>query len=162
MNCFRATKENPYHISIGGLVVNSEGRILIHHFTDVKLGNTTFDNLYLLLRETIEPHESIEQTLERGLMEEFGAQGEIVKYLGSIKGKLPIENVWAEKTTLYFLIQYIQHDELKRQKDSFESKSRLEWLNPTELIPLMKKQAAVDASLDESVIVERFIQSTVE
>lgn len=90
-------------------------------------------------------------------MEEFGLKGELIKYLGSIKGKLPVGGVWAEKTTLYFLVKYIEHDESKRQEGSSESESLLEWFDPKDLIPLMEKQGSVDSSLDESIIIQRFL-----
>lgn len=156
-NYFRGSVENPYHISIGGLTFNDEGKILVHHFHNKTFCNFHFKDLYILLRETIEPNESIEQTLARGLMEEFGATGELVKYLGSIKGKYPIKDIWVDKTTLYFLIKYVGHDNMKRQQGTSESESALEWIEPKILITHMQKQSSIDASLDESVIVERFL-----
>lgn len=161
MNYFGATKENPYHISIGGLVINEEGKILVHHFRadklPEKLRRLVTGDLYILMRETIEPNETIEQTLARGLMEEFGAKGELVKYLGSLKGKFPVGDKIAEKTTLYFLVKYLQHDESKRQEGSLESESILEWIEPKDLILLMDKQQSRDSSLNESEIIQRFI-----
>ncbi len=158
INHFRATKENPFHISIGGLVYNEAGKILVHHFKNKKMGLSTFENLYLLLRETMEPNESIEQTLHRGLLEEFGATGETVRFLGSLQSRYPLDGTWVEKTTLYFLVKYTGHDELKRQEGSSESESALEWIAPKELLVLLKKQATINVSLDESVIVKRFLE----
>lgn len=137
--------------------MNGEGKILVHHYKKKTLCGVYFENLYLLLRETIEPNETIEKTLARGLMEEFGAKGELVRYLVSIKGKIPANNPYIEKTTLYFLVRYLEHDVTKREAGSVESESDTVWMNPNALIPLFKVQKAVDDSLDESIIIERFL-----
>ena len=56
------------------------------------------------MRETMHPHETIETAIKRGLMEEFGAKGEIKSYIGSIKSTFPLHGgeTMVEKTTLYF------------------------------------------------------------
>ncbi len=115
------------------------------------------DDLYLLLRETIEPHESIEETLHRGLMEEFGLKGEMIRYMGSIKGKLPLGDLWGEKTTLYFLVKYIEHSESNRQQGTSEAESSLEWIDPQTLVTYMEKQRFLDECMDESGIVRQFV-----
>ena len=79
-NYFKASKENPYHLSIGAVVLNGEGKILCHHFESLTLKGETFKDFYILMRETIEPSETIEACLERGLREEFGCKAEIKRF----------------------------------------------------------------------------------
>ncbi len=158
-NYFRATESFPFHVSIGGLVFNKEGKVCVHHYRDLKKSSgKIMGDLYLLLRETVEPHETIEQVLVRGLMEEFGMKGELVGCLGSIKGMMPVKDFQAEKTTIYFLVKYLEHDESKREV-SAETTSNIEWQDPIFLIEKMKAQRDIGVPMDESEIVERFLRA---
>lgn len=161
-NYFKGTGESPFHISIGAVLRNKEGDICCHYFkrfSHKSIG--TFDDFYLLMRETIEPNETIEVCLERGLMEEFGATGNINCFLGSIVSDIPIvgSNVVIEKTTLYFLSDFVSIDEKKRKKDDPESVSEIQWLKPMVLIDKMKEQGIrfKRRDVDESVIIERLL-----
>jgi len=44
-----------------------------------------FNELYLLMRETVEDGESLYDAVARGLQEEFGLSGEVERYLGSTR-----------------------------------------------------------------------------
>lgn len=159
-NHFQGTKENPYHISIGAVVMNKDGKIC-HHYFDKKLHTIMgdYENIVLLMRETIEENETIEQCLHRGLMEEFGMKAELKSYIGSIVSRFEITGtgVYIEKTTLYFLCDFISQDDSLRAKDDVESVSVLQWSNPEDLIIRMKEQGKrlgrEDA--DESSVMER-------
>jgi ADP-ribose pyrophosphatase YjhB (NUDIX family) len=141
-NYFQMSKDNPYHISIGAVVVNDKNEICCHHFDKIEVGGTLFEDIHILMRETIEPNESIEQCLERGLKEEFGMKAELVSYLGSITSILDLKDLArVEKTTLYFLCKPIDFDYEKRKRDDSESSSNIKWIKADELIQLMKKQA---------------------
>ena len=100
-NYFKGSKENPYHLSVGAVVFNEENKICCHYFKRATLRKVfeNFTDFYILMRETMEMGESIEQALHRGLMEEFGIIGDIITYLGSIKGSYPLGEVSIEKTT---------------------------------------------------------------
>jgi hypothetical protein len=159
-NYFQGTTEHPYHISVGAVVRNARGEICCHYFDRLTHSSVgTFENLYLLMRETIEPGESIETCLARGLMEEFGMEAKLVSYLGSIVSRFPVlgTETMIEKTTLYFLCDYLSVDETKRKVGDVESGSVITWLPAEELIAKMKEQGIrlgrEDA--DESVILER-------
>lgn len=104
---FRATNEYPYHLSIGAVVVNDEKKILCHHFKSLQLKGLEFKDLYILMRETIEPNETIEQCLARGLREEFGVRAEIVHILGSLGSFIDDEiSLIKQKTVVYFLCRF--------------------------------------------------------
>jgi ADP-ribose pyrophosphatase YjhB (NUDIX family) len=161
-NHFQGTPESPYHISIGGVVRNERGEVCCHYFDKVTLANiATFEDMVLLMRESLEPGESIETCLARGLMEEFGIKAELKSYLGSIVSRFPIpkHDHLIEKTTLYFLCDFVSIDESLRKQDDVEAKSRILWLQPSELIVRMKEQGKrlnrEDA--DESAIIERLL-----
>jgi ADP-ribose pyrophosphatase YjhB (NUDIX family) len=159
-NYFQGTKESPYHISIGAVVRNAGGEICCHHFkTFIHPTLGIFEDFYILMRESIEPHETMEQCLARGLQEEFGMAATLESFLGSITSHFPIQDKKIEKTTLYFLCKSIPEVTLQRKVDDLESQSEIKWLKPAELISKMKEQSArlKREDIDESKIVERLL-----
>lgn len=147
-NYFQGNKEHPQHISVGGVVVNERGEILVHHFVRGDLPgywpDLGINDFYILMRETLNPNETLESGLHRGLMEEFGVTAELQDYLGSIKCNF-LKNVEGEreieKTTLYFLCKFISQDLSKRSTHDIEGKTDLEWHTPEFLISKMEEQA---------------------
>lgn len=158
---FQGNYSHPQHISVGGILMNDGGEICCHHFYTKDLrgywADEKLDDFYILMRETIEPNESLEHALHRGLWEEFAATAELVDYVGSIKSNFKHKEVDVEKTTLYFLCKLINQDISKRSGDDIEKKSIIEWRKPEFLIPLMKNQAIKSGrtDVDESDILER-------
>jgi 8-oxo-dGTP pyrophosphatase MutT (NUDIX family) len=122
-----------------------------------------FENFYIPMRETIEPNESVEQCLARGLMEEFGIEATLRAYLGTIISHYPMlsAGVTIEKTTLYFLCDLVSSDISKRKPDDPESDSEIFWLKPEELIIKMKEQGQRlnRSDIDESPALERLLQA---
>ena len=162
-NHFQGKIENPYHISIGGVVVNKEGLVACHYFESLthKSGHV-FNDFVLLMRETIEENETIEECLHRGLMEEFGMKGELKCYLGSIVSHFNVTNteVIVEKTTLYFLCDFISQDDSLRSQEDIERESKIQWFDPKELIVRMKEQGKKlnREDMDESSVIENLIK----
>ncbi len=158
-NYFKGSPSNPYHLSIGAVVINEKNEVCCHHFDSVTLRNVFVElkNFYILMRETVEMGETIEETLHRGLMEEFGITGDIVTFLGSIKGHYPLEGVSVEKTTLYFLVKLKTFDPKLRSKKDEESESSIEWQTIDYLIPKMQEQGERlrRTDLNEAPILER-------
>ncbi len=158
---FQGNSEHPQHISVGGILVNEKGEICCHHFFTKDLkgywADEKLDDFYILMRETIEPNESLEHALHRGLKEEFGAEGTMVDYIGSIKSTFQHKGVDIEKTTLYFLYKLISQDLSKRTGEDIEANSLVEWHTPEYLIPRMKEQAIKfgRTDVDESSILEK-------
>lgn len=154
-NYFQGTEESPAHISVGAVLRNNAGEIACHYFDNFNL----FKDFYLLMRETIEPNESIETCLMRGLQEEFGAVATLNRYVGSIVSHFPINDVMIQKTTLYFLCDLVSIEESSRAEGDPEAGSEIRWVNPEAIIPKLKEQGIRlgREDLDESSILERLV-----
>lgn len=161
-NYFQGTLEHPYHISIGAVVKNEEGKICCHYFDTLTIRGSVFEDFYLLMRETIEPNESIEICLHRGLMEEFGMKANLKTYIGSIVSKFEVREtgIFIEKTTLYFLCDFVSIDQSLRKTDDVEAKSEIQWVDPEVLIVHMREQRERlgREDIDESAIIETFLK----
>lgn len=147
-NYFQGNNEHPRHISVGAVVLNDKGEVCCHHFVRGDLPgywpDLGINDFYILMRETLNPNETLEECLHRGLMEEFGMTAKLIDYLGSIKChfKKNIEGEKEiEKTTLYFLCEFVSQDLSKRSKEDIEGETEVEWHSAEFLIPKMKDQA---------------------
>lgn len=159
-NHFQRSKEYPFHVSIGAIVINKDKNVYCHYFDKHEIpGFGIFEDFYLLMRETIEPGESIEDCLERGLSEEFGAKASIRHYIGSIVSRFNLtkEGPEVEKTTLYFLCDLISIDETLRKIGDPESGSKIVEVPINDLIIRMTDQGIrlKRQDADESSILER-------
>ncbi len=156
-NLVQGSKEYPYHISIGAVLVNGEAKVCAHHFDQLQIGSRQAKDFYILMRETPEVGESIMETLERGLNEEFGATATIRHFIGSITAKIENVDTLKEKTTLYFLCDVVAQDITQREDVDAESSSQVGWYDPDYLIFKMKRQGRETGyeDIDESKILER-------
>lgn len=150
---FKAKENQAYHLSVGAVLFDERGYVACHHFKTV----FGIENIYILMRETMENDESVFMTLERGLQEEFGAKATPVAFLGGLKGFLPDDKLPFEKTTLYIACQLIAWDESLRDPNDREAMSAIVWMPPEKLIALMQKQGKryknrVDIDESEMVI----------
>lgn len=164
-NHFQGTQKNPYHISIGGVVLNKEGKIACHYFESLSHKSLrVFKDFVLLMRETIEENETIEECLHRGLMEEFGMKAELKSYLGSIVSHFPVTGteVIVQKTTLYFVCDFISQDETLRSQEDIERESKIQWFDAEELVVRMKEQGKRlnREDMDESAVIENLLKLT--
>ncbi len=151
---FQASRSQPYHLSIGAVLFDEQGRIACHHFPEI-LGHK---DVYILMRESMENEETPMMTLKRGLREEFGATAEPVAFLGSLSGYLPDQKLAFDKTTLYIACRLLSWDPAKRNGDDPEASSIIEWIEPERLISLMQQQGIRfhhRADADESEMVKR-------
>lgn len=151
---FQASKKQPYHISVGAVLFDENGRIACHHYGE-KFGQK---DVYILMRESMEDEETPLMTLHRGLREEFGATAKPVAFVGTLCGDLPDKNLPFEKTILYVVCHVIDWKAENRDMDDAEAGSIIEWKDPDELIALMEKQGERfnhRADADESKIIRR-------
>lgn len=157
--------EQPFHVSVGAVVVNAKGEVLVHKRTPETTPPQYLHTLgglnecYTLMRETIEDNEPIEQAVLRGVREEFGIEGKIRMYLGSIQARAEKKDgtPW-EKTTLYYLV--IVEREGVRSTDDGEAHTELVWERPESLLEKMKEQGARSQreDLDESKIIDTYLR----
>ena len=158
---FQGYNEHPQHISVGAVIINNDNEVCCHHFNAEQLKgywvDEGLDDFYLLMRETLHPNDSLEDTLYRGMLEEFGVTGEMIDYIGSIQSHFDHKGVEVAKTTLYFLCRLKDQDLTKRDTSDIEGETEVEWRDIDFLIPQMKKQAEVykRTDVDESSILER-------
>ncbi len=151
---FQASKKQPYHLSIGAVLFDQNGRIACHHFKEI-FGHK---DVYILMRESMENDETPLMTLHRGLKEEFGATAEPLAFLGCLSGYLRDSRLPFEKTTLYIACKVIKWNPEDRDFNDPEASSTIEWLEPSMLISIMQQQGVrfqhrVD--LDESEMIKR-------
>jgi ADP-ribose pyrophosphatase YjhB (NUDIX family) len=164
-NLFKHKESAPFHISVGAVLVNNKGKILTHKRTTETTPKEFLHTMgglsetYILMRESLEDNETLENAVHRGLQEEFGAEGKIRKYLGAIFiPALHAKTRIFEKTTLYFKVELIRIGE--RPMDDGESHTELVWMEPKELLIQMRNQGSRTEreDLDESKIIESYLK----
>jgi len=163
-NYFSHSHNGRYHLSVGAVVFNEDGKVLVHRFDGELPENPFSRTVYTLIRETMEPHETIEFALARGIKEETGSEAELVAFLGSLRciaRDTEDEEKSFEKTTLYFAMKLTDWRPEERLKDDPEAGSNLQWRNPGELVQVMWEQGKDTKStdLDESEVIKHFISS---
>jgi len=143
-NYLIGTNDNPYHFSVGAVVLNNNDEVVCHYFKKAPDGAPgeyrDIDNVYLLMRETPEPGEAPEETLRRGLLEEFGVVGETLGFLGAQQGIFKGDNTVINKTTIYFLVRLLDMDISKRDKQDAEGESEIVFLPMDVCIERMEDQ----------------------
>jgi hypothetical protein len=153
---FRHSAQNPYHLSIGAVLFDDQGRIACHHFQEI----FGYRDVYILMRETMKGTEPPFVTLARGLKEEWGATAEPVAFVGNLSGMLPEGDFHFEKTTLYVVCKLTHWDSQERDVADPEASSVIEWIEPEKLILLMQEQGdrfRHQVDVDESEMVRRAI-----
>lgn len=153
VNPYQATPKSPYHLSVGAIVYREDGQFLVHHFMKPVRG---FTDYYHLMNESVDPKETPEQALHRGLMEEFGIVAKIIAFLGSDQFEFDQDKFHWFKTTLYFLVKYSGEHSSGRNGPDEESFSNLEWHDGDFLIGRMKEQhTRIRADFDQSPAIVR-------
>ena len=162
---YQNTLPQPFHISVGGVLFNDDYDICVHHFFKKDIPEQLHfladyqDEIYHLMRESLEGDESLQDAVLRGLKEEFGIEGLVDKYLGAkidiITG--PNQRPF-EKLTIYHSAKLTSQGE--RLNFDIESRSKMEWYSPQDLLKIFEAQTVKTKrpELDERVIIERFIE----
>lgn len=160
---YQHTFPQPFHLSVGAVLFNEKKEVCVHHFHTEKIPETLqflaggLDEFYLLMRESVEGDESLQQAVHRGLLEEFGAVGSIDRYLGALTCDVRSNERIFEKTTLYHAVELQELRE--RALVDEESETDMEWHSPRDVLSLFRSQGSRTErkELDESLIIERFI-----
>lgn len=152
-NPFVGTPEEPFHMSVGVILVNEENEVLVHRFNLENNEELRHElkrradipgkvQYYALMTETPEHGESLIDAAERGLMEEFGATGRLIHYIGTNIGhfKRMGSDVLIEKATPFFLYRILDLDETRREQGSIESSSELVFLDIETLMKYLEEQ----------------------
>lgn len=140
----RGDSDNPFHLSVGQVLVNDEGKIAL-------LKKSGGD--YTLPRETIYLNESLNDCLIRGAREELGKVVEVIKFIGSQVTFFNREDgTQVEKTTLYFQTRVVGETDLKQEND--EIGDELVWVDLKLAVEKLKKSENV-----ESDIINRMIKT---
>lgn len=144
-NLFAWTENNRHHLSVGAVILNSEGKILVHKLA--RIGDK-----YFLPKKTHKSNSTLEDTLSR-VEAETGYKVKPIRYLGSRQSTFP-DNLGNQvnKTTLYILTEIIE--QTQRDSEDRDSDSELLWMDKAELINIMKDQGKSENDLDESSILE--------
>lgn len=163
-NFYQHGLPQPFHISAGGVLFNDKYEICVHHFhkrdipPNVHFLMDHLDDVWHLMRESLEGNEPLQDAVLRGMQEEFGVVGAVDKYLGAkidiITG--PNQSPF-EKLTIYHAVKLVSF--VERPDHDAESKSVMEWHSPRDLITIFDAQCAKTKrpELDERVIIERFV-----
>jgi 8-oxo-dGTP pyrophosphatase MutT (NUDIX family) len=117
------SKENPYHLSVGSLLINHRGELLTLQRPD---------GFIILPTGTLKPKETLEDALHRELMEETGAKGRVKRYLGVTLmpfrwGGRPGSPLY-HKAMLWHEIELLSIDDKLRAQNDDESESSVLWL----------------------------------
>lgn len=156
LHYFIGQKKSPFHLSVGAVILDKQKKNVYHHHLHKVNGKT---DVYLLMRNTVQPNESFERTLKRGARKEFGMNIKINRYLGSITSSfINWEKAKIQKTTLYFLCEQVgKIKNVKQYESHYGEKSVREWKPIKFLIPQMKKQAKIlkRSDFDESSVLKR-------
>lgn len=153
----------PFHVAVGAVLFNDDLEICVHHLFVSKMPERLrflsggLDEYYHLMRESLEGNEPLHDAVHRGLYEEFGAKGNIERYLGSVECRVTTPKHQFQKTTIYHAVRLIELGE--RPDIDEESRSKMEWHAPEALLEMFRRQATLTdrPELDELAVVERFI-----
>lgn len=112
----------PYHLSAGLLAVY-EGKIAV-----IKRNMVGKGVIYLLPKETVKADETFREAALRGLKEEVGGIGRLIKFVGSYPYQFQRDNTQIYKTVVYFLVEV---DELEdRIPEESEKDDEIIWAEP--------------------------------
>ena len=143
MNPYKGTKEYPFHISVGVVLLNDKNEVACHFYGEQKIRNYP-KNFYTLLHESPEVGESLEDTVMRGFKEEYSMTGSIEHFIGTLVTFFDLDGAKVERTVPYFLCKLISIQE--RNLADPEAISEIRWMNIDELISIMATEGEDDES----------------
>lgn len=158
MNYYQAKPNKPFHLSVAAIIIDDNNEVLCQHYNQLN----SWNNIYWLMHSTVNPYETLEQALSRGLAEENGISAKVITFIGVKDYK---SNWFGEinqetevtKSIAYFIVKYLGEDKSLINIENPGSKSNLEKLSISEAKQKMKSQALKynNLELDESGMLER-------
>jgi ADP-ribose pyrophosphatase YjhB (NUDIX family) len=155
-----------FHISVGAVVFNADYEVCVHHIQLEQVPESLrflcdhLSDVWHLMRESLEDHETLAEAVHRGCKEEFGADVTIEKYLGAKIDTIigPNQSPF-EKLTIYHAVRL--HALGDRTDVEGEGDTLMEWYSASEFLALLNTQCKKTnrPELDERIIIERFIEA---
>jgi 8-oxo-dGTP pyrophosphatase MutT (NUDIX family) len=135
------------HVSAGGVVVSTEGKVLALHRFPTE--NWQYDSWHLP-KGTQLPNESLEDTALREIQEETGYRAKIIKFLGTLTSTYERNGRLVNKETHYFLMEPLaevaahdpEHDEVEWVDFEFAREKLAEfpiWEKEEEILEVAEK-----------------------
>src|SRR3990167_8504982 len=103
-NFYQHSLPQPYHISVGGVLFNDNHEICVHHFFKKDIPEAVHflmdfqDDIYHLMRESLEGNEPLQDAVVRGMKEEFGIESKSMMEWHSPNELLKIFSEQCKKT----------------------------------------------------------------
>ena len=142
------SKDLHYHISVGAVVRNDKGEVLVL---------CRPDGTCVLTTETMRPRETPLETLARGIIEELGATARVTRFLGATE--MPFR--WGgdgdhyEKTILWHEMLLESIDESLRAAGDDETGAEAVWLSVKQAEAVFTEQGRTLNDWDFSAVIER-------
>lgn len=118
-NYFGFTLDRPYHLSIGGIILDREHNVYCLHYPKID----ELKDIFVLPNKTLRKEETLEAALRRGMRAEIGCEIELVTFLGILN----TQDTWCgesgnptamEKSVVYFLAKEIAHNPKLAQEEN--------------------------------------------
>lgn len=141
---YRSTKKWPYTVCAGGVVFTTQNQVLILSRTDN--GITT----YHVPKGTLEPGEGLEDCARREILEESGADVELVGYLGVLGAEFTFDGDHRVSKITHHYVARLKSPSLKEMDSEHMGR---QWVELDEAENLLKLNANPK---QEWLIIERF------
>ena len=142
---YHSTKKSPHAVASGGVVFDDSRKVLL--LFKLEGGSKT----YHLPKGTLEKDESLEACAQREIMEESGAEVEIVCYLGGLQFEFMFSGYNLNKITHYYGAK-LKSAQLRDMDGEHQGR---EWASMDEACELLKLN---NNPKEEWVIIERLQQ----
>lgn len=134
-----AENREQIHLSVGALILNEAGEILVLYRSDL-------DGKYFLPTRTHRPDQSLEQTLSE-ITEKVGYEFVVESWLGTIQSEFLIKDGSVNKTTLWY--KAIVAAQVDRDPEDRDNSAEIKWLTRAELVEIFAGQASISSDVDQ-------------
>jgi len=118
-NYFGLTLDRPFHLSVGGIVLDQNNNFYCLHYPQID----ELKDVYVLPNKTVRKEEALEAALRRGMRAEIGCEIKLITFLGT----LVTQDTWCgeinqptsmEKSVVFFLAKAISFNEKAAQAEN--------------------------------------------